>query len=169
MKYCITFAIACMLAIGSLQAQDRSLTRFYYAHRQDAMTFKIGIGSIPLHFASWMVPKNVKADNGMELKKLLSKIHHIKIYTIEGHGGAAVDTREIQELKDRLIRKDHFEALMEVRDEGSIVHILNKGKGDELGNMVMLVQDENDFVIVHLKTSLHMSDINSVIHEFAKN
>ena len=41
--------------------------------------------------------------------------------------------------------------------------MLNKGKGDELGNVVMLIKDEKELVMLHFHTSMLMSDIQDLI------
>jgi len=76
---------------------------------------------------------------------------------------------DIADLKSNLQRNEHFDMLMEVRDKGNLVHVLNKGNDDELGNVVMLIQEQSDFVIVNLKTTLKFSEINSLIRQFASN
>ena len=168
MRIITTVIVALLFVVQPLKAQKRELRKFYYQHREHAASFKIGIGGVWLKMASWIVPASVEAEDGMPLKRLLSKVHHLKIYTLEGDDDQPVETADIQNLKDKLVNKRKFESLMEVRHEHSIVHLLNKGKNDEIGELVMLVQDEKDFVIIHLHTNLHMSDINFLVQAFAK-
>lgn len=169
MKYCSILLVALLLAVSPAMAQKKSLRKFYRAHRGDAFTFRIGVGRLPLKLASWIVPASAMEEEGVPLKRLLSKVQKVKVYTISGDERPAVDIADMQRLKQMLIDKDRFEPLMEVRHDKSVVHLLNRGKDDELGNVVILVQDERDFVMVNLRTTLHMEDVNILIEGFAKN
>jgi hypothetical protein len=169
MKYCSILIIALILAVSPAMAQKKALRKFYREHRGDAVTFKIGVGRVPLKLASWIVPASAMKEDSVPLKQLLSKVQKVKVYTISGDERPAVDIADMQRLKQRLIDKDGFEPLVEVREGKSLVHLLNRGKDDELGNVVILVQDESDFVMVHLRTTLQMKDVNMLIKGFAKN
>jgi len=165
MKHCLVLSLVAFLFLTtSTQAQDRLLSQFYHAHRGVAVTFKIGVGSIPMRFVANMIPNDSK-NNSADAKLLFSKIRKIKIYAMEGYDGP-IPTSDLLKLKKKLIDKEHFDVLMEVRDHGSFVHVLNKGADDELGNVVLLIQDEKDIVMVHLHTSLKVDDINMLINEF---
>lgn len=165
MKHCFVLSLVVFLFLtGSMQAQDRLLKQFYHAHRGVAVTFKMGVGRIPMRFVAHLIP-NDKKSNGADARLLFSKIHKIKFYAMEGHDGP-IPVSDLLELKKKLIDKEHFDVLMEVRDHGNFVHVLNKGKDDELGNVVLLIQDEKDIVMVHLHTSLKVDDINMLINEF---
>lgn len=165
MKHCLVLSLVAFLFLsGSTQAQDRLLKQFYHAHRGVAVTFKMGVGRIPMRFVANLIP-NDKNNGGADAKMLFSRIQKIRIYAMEGHDGP-IPTEDLLKLKKKLIEKEHFDVLMEVRDQGNFVHVLNKGSDDELGNVVILVQDEKDIVMVHLHTSLKVNDINMLINEF---
>jgi hypothetical protein len=170
MKYCSILIAALLLAVSPAIAQKKSLRKFYREQRRrsDVMGVRIGVGRIPLKLASWIVPKSAMKEEGVPLKQLIGKVQKVKLYTLMGSQNF-VDVGSIQRLKQRLIDKDGFETLMEVRDKGANIFIMNKGKEDELGNVVMLVQEDAEFVIVHLRTKLHMNDVNTLIEGFAKN
>lgn len=169
MKYFSILVAALLLAVSPAMAQKRSLRKFYRAHRGDAFTFRIGVGRVPLKLASWIVPKSAMKEDSIPLKHLLSRVQKVKVYTISGDERPAVDIADMQQLKKTLIEKDKFEPLVEVREGNSVVHLLNRGKDDELGRVVILVQDESDFVMVNLRTTLQMKDVNMLIKGFAKN
>ncbi|MCF6404251.1 DUF4252 domain-containing protein [Chitinophaga filiformis] len=169
MKYCTILVAALLLAVSPAMAQKKSLRKFYREHRGDAFSFRIGVGRMPLILASWIVPASAMKEDGVPLKHLLSKVQKVKVYTISGDERPPVNVADMQQLKQMLIEKDRFEPLIEVRHENSVVHLLNRGKDDELGRVVILVQDETDFVMVNLRTTLHMKDVNMLIEGFAKN
>ena len=170
MKYCAIILVCFVLAVNSATAQKRELRKFYREQRGNAETFKIGLGYVTLRLASWIIPAKLVGEDGAQFKHLLSKVQRFKMYAISSYqGNDSVQTAAIQKLTKKLVEKEHFEPLVDVRDGGSIVHLLSKGKDDELGNVIVLVQDEHDFLIVHLHTHLLISDVNQIIRQFAKN
>lgn len=165
MKHCLVLTIAALFFLGSAQAQDHSLARFYNSHRGTAVTFKIGVGRGMLHFANSLIPNKTGDKDVASAKKIISNVHRIKIYAMESYEDGFLQ-KDLAVLKQRLVKKDHFETLMEVRDKGAYVQVLNKGADDELGNVVMLIQDAKDVIIVHLHTTLKIDDINMLIDQF---
>lgn len=165
MKHYLVLTIAALFFLGSAQAQDHSLARFYNSHRGTASTFKIGVSRGMLRFVTSFIPNQTADKDLASAKKIISHVHRIKIYAIESYEDGFMQ-KDLSDLKRSLIRHDHFETLMEVRDKGSYVQVLNKGADDELGNVVMLIQDAKEVVIVHLHTTLKMDDINMLIDQF---
>jgi hypothetical protein len=165
MKHCLVLAIAALFFLGSAQAQDHSLARFYNSHRGTAVTFKIGVSRGMMHFASSLIPNRTGDKDLANAKKIISNVHRIKVYVMESYEDGFMQ-KDLSALRKSLIKKDHFETLMEVRDKGAYVQVLNKGADDELGNVVMLIQDAKDVIIVHLHTTLKIDDINMLIDQF---
>ncbi|HVI43325.1 MAG TPA: DUF4252 domain-containing protein [Chitinophaga sp.] len=168
----LTIAV-CMLACftRAASAQEKSLREFRRSCNGNAETHEVTLGNTAMKFARWCLSfdNNSHDEDVAATRKLLKQVHRLKVYTISNEEGTNVPLEAISKLKDNLQQKDRFEPLMQVREKGHLIDILNKGKDDELGNMVMLIQDDKDFVIVHLKTSLKLSDINGLINHFAIN
>ncbi|SEW38351.1 protein of unknown function [Chitinophaga sp. YR573] len=172
MRYCSIILVLFFLAAGPAMGQRKCLRQFYHEHKrgQHAETFKIGLGRLTMKFANLFIPANLMEEDGIPFKRLFSSVHRMKLYAISGTGpDSTVETASIQRLKQRLIDRYKFEPLVEVRHEGSIVHLLNKGNEDNVGDLIVLVQDAHDFVILDLRTSLKISDINQLVRQLAKN
>jgi hypothetical protein len=172
MKYCSIILVLFLLSTGSVAGQNKYLRKFYREEKRKGHgeTFKIGLGRITLKLAAWIIPASVMEEQGVPLKHLLSKVQRLKLYTIEGNSGdSTTGIASMMKLKKVLVERYHYDPLMEVRDEGSVVHILNKGKEGDLGNLILLVKDENDFVILHLRTTLKMEELSSVVQQLTKS
>jgi hypothetical protein len=161
-----------VLSAVVLKAQDRYLKEFRNKYRDAAETHTVTLGSFAMQLAGCCV--KVKTETGDAGKARLAKhalknIDRMKIYTISNPRGNTIDPRDVDDLKSNLERNENFELLLEARDKNSQVQILNKGKGDELGNVVMLVQDDEDFVMINLHTTLKISEVSSLVHQFASN
>ena len=57
------------------------------------------------------------------------------------------------EYKDFLnvLRKDDFEELMKIKDEGCAVDFLSREEGEHITNVLMLVHEKDGFVLISLK------------------
>lgn len=169
-KYCASLLIVLLLATGAASAQTQYLKDFHRKYRGKGETFRIGVGSVPLKLAASIIPADAFDDeDGVAIKRLLKKIKHVKVYAITTENSETINSNAIHDLRQTLINKARLEPLMEVRDGNSDVYILNKGREDELGNVVILAKDDKEMVIVHLQTSLHMEDVQMLLDHFVKN
>lgn len=162
--------IACCLALISIDAnaQRKQLRKFQQAHYDCAETHRIGLSFLPLRIVSWFIPGSAFEGEARDVKWALKKVRSLKVYTIEMDNGESVSSESILKLKEDLYTKNKFEPLMEVRTaEGSHVQFLSDGKdGDRLDNLVLLVQEEGEMVMVHLRTRLTISDLQRVMDKF---
>ncbi|WP_212004313.1 DUF4252 domain-containing protein [Chitinophaga sp. HK235] len=162
----------CLMIAGTsvTMAQDKSLREFRNNYRGKAEVHSISVGSIPLRFSAWVLKFGEAGDEDVkQARQLLRGVRKVKLHTIENPEGLHITNSDVEALKQKLQTKDHFETLMEVREKGNMIHVLNKGKDDELGHVVMLVQEENEFLMVNLQTNLKIEDINRLIRQFASN
>jgi nitrate reductase NapAB chaperone NapD len=166
MKYCSIILVLFLLAASPVMGQKKYLRKFYREQKWEnhAIGFRIGVGGFMMRFASLIIPASVMDENGVSVKPMLSKIHKVKVYTLETSGKIP-----LERLRQTLIEKEQFEPLVEVRHQGSQIYLLNKGKGDNIGKMVVLIQSDGEFVMVYLRTNLHMEDINQFVQQVAKN
>jgi hypothetical protein len=164
----ITFvAFACMLFCSPVLAQKRCLRKFFRHEKGMSFGMRIGVGAFPLRVASWVIPAS--DSETVVARHVLQHVKHVKVYLLSSRSNnVAVSTEAISDLRNTLQTKEHFDPLIDVHNGSSVVYVLNKGKEDELGNVIMLVQSENNFVIVHLRTTLDMKYINGIVGQFAK-
>jgi hypothetical protein len=160
----------CFLAFTSIDAnaQRKQLRNFQRQHCGTAETHRIGLSFLPLRIVSWFIPGRAFDGEARDVKWALKKVRSLKVYTIEMDNGENVPSGSIQKLKEDLYSKNKFEPLMEVRTaDGSHVQFLSNGKdGDRLDNLVLLVQEEGEMVMVHLRTRLTISDLQRVMDKF---
>lgn len=161
----------CLLlaSVSTVVAQEKSLREFRQKYKGCAETTSIKLGGLSLRLAGWVMSFDKEDEDVNSVRALLKDIRRVKVHTIENLQNARISSQDVATLIGRLQDKDHFETLMEVRDKGSMVHILNKGKADELGHVVMLIEDTNEFTMVDLETNLKITDINRLINQFASN
>ncbi|KAA2242467.1 DUF4252 domain-containing protein [Chitinophaga agrisoli] len=167
MKQLTALLICLAFLAGPATAQEKYLKKFQRQCGDSAETLRAGLGFL-IKIGGALIPARLigdEQDEAVVAKRLMQKISRLKVYYIDG----PVNSESLHQLRRNLIEKEHMEELMTVRDEGSTIYMLNKGKDDELGNVVMLLKDEEELVMVHLHTSLLMSDVQNLIDHFAKN
>ena len=166
----LLIAAGCMfLSATAVKAQDKCLREFRNKYKGSAEIHTVNLGKFALNLGSLCLSFDNEDADAKAMGHALKGIQKVKVYTISNVKGGTVSYDDIADLKSNLQRNENFDLLMEARENGSRVHILNKGKDDELGNVVMLVQEENEFVIVNLQTTLKIADINHLIRQFASN
>jgi hypothetical protein len=170
MKRCILIS-ACLL-LGTLPAlcQQKYLKSFQREYYDKANTFRMGLGFL-IKIGGSVIPASAfDNEDGAVIKRMLRKVSRMKLYVISAEDSGTIDTKDVRRLQQTLIRKSGLESLLEVRDNGSAIYMLNKGKGEELGNVVMLIKEEKELVMLHFHTSMLMSDIQDLIdRSVAKN
>ena len=60
------------------------------------------------------------------------------------------------------LKKDAFEDLMQINAEGTKVDILVREKGSRISDVIMLVNDEGDFIMISIEGDFEYSDLNDI-------
>lgn len=68
-------------------------------------------------------------------------------------------TREDVEKMRKNLKGEHYEELMTVRDGADKIYFMTQGNKDQIKNMLVLVQEEEDFVLLNIDGSLQMEDL----------
>lgn len=170
MKRLSITCLCLLLAAAPALCQQKHLKRFQREYYGKANTFRIGLGFLVKMGGAIMPARAIDGEDGVLIKSMLRKVSRMKLYMITAEDSGTIDNMAIRRLKQTLIDKSGLEPLLEVRDNGSSVFMLNKGNGDELGNVVVLVKDEKELVMLHFHTRMHLSDIQPLIDRaVAKN
>ena len=155
-------AIAMLLCLPALlSAQTHSINKFYnkYKHTEETMNFTIPGWIIRL--GSSIAKNHVDEPQEKAALKLAKKIRKIKLLVMEDQN--TVKPKDIQRLVDEVKAKDHFEELIYVRDGDTRVNMLIRNSSDMIENMLILVSEEDEFVMVSMKTRLRFDDLNEFL------
>ena len=64
------------------------------------------------------------------------------------------------------LKKDSFEDLMQIKDQGSNIDIMIREQGDKITDVILLVEDHGDFVMISLEGDFQYSDLNDLDLKF---
>jgi ribose 5-phosphate isomerase len=62
----------------------------------------------------------------------------------------------------KAIKKDNFEELVKVKDKGSDIDILVRDKGDFITDAILVVSDEDQFILLSMEGRLKLSDFKDI-------
>ena len=109
-----------------------------------------------------MMPDNMRA-GGLDLGNLKGKIHNLQILTSEN--------KEVKEQMkadfDAVVGKDH-ELLMKVKSDDTRASFFVKQKGEKISELIMLTDDEEDYVVMRLTGDFTIPDIRQIAEEVEK-
>lgn len=109
-----------------------------------------------------MMPDNMRA-GGLDLGNLKGKIHNLQILTSEN--------KEVKEQMkadfDAVVGKDH-ELLMKVKSDDTRASFFVKQKGEKISELIMLTDEEEDYVVMRLTGDFTIQDIRQIAEEVEK-
>ena len=70
-----------------------------------------------------------------------------------------LNKQEVTNLRQGL-DKDGYEELLMVRDDGEHINVLSQGKEDEIRNMLILVEEKDNFTLLNINGKLSMKDLS---------
>ncbi len=151
-KNIFTTCVLLSLSLGIGQAQNNYIESFYEQYSKDERVTNVTIKGWLLDIAT-----NISTDESS--KEVLSKITQLRILLMED--GNPVTKKELNKLK-KGIKKDDFEELMQIRDGGSHVDFYIREEDDQITNVLMLVNDNDEFVLLSLEGLLKLEDLKNI-------
>jgi hypothetical protein len=147
----ILIAIA-ILAIPFLaSSQNESIEKFYNKYVGNEKVSDISLNGWILSMASKMAKE--------EGSEILQKITKLRIMLTEEKD--IVSRADVKQLM-RDIRKNDFEDLMTVRDEGTRVNFMIREKGENITNVLVIIHGDGEFILLSLEGNLNMEDLKQL-------
>ena len=166
----ILFTLAALFILSAASAQRKELRQFTNDFAEIGETHRLGLSFLPLRIVSWFVPRSAWDGDAAYIKLALKKVRSVKLYTIQLQEGQPIPAQSIALLKENLKKGGNFEPLMEMRHKGSNIFLLSDGKNDErLDNLVVLIQDDEEMTMAHLRTRLTINDVSRVINKLQEH
>lgn len=157
MKVLIISLLALFLATaGQAQRGVNSLYREYKHAGEERIHFQVP------GLLFWMASQF--GENRTE-RRLIRSIKNVKLLVIEK--GNPITPAE----SDKMIRKAEksgIENLIMVRDGRTRVNIMGREKNGKIRNLLIMVNEEDEFVLISMRTRLRISDLNDLIELMQK-
>ena len=146
------------------QAQNRAVKNFYHKYKKYENTRNIVIPGFLIWFSTGIANEFIDTDKP-EAKialKFAKKFKKTRILVMED------DNHVTTEDYNKLIagaKNNNYEELISVRDKGTTFHIMGRGKKDKLKNLLILVSEEDSFMMMNMKTKIRTKDLNRLIND----
>ncbi len=163
----ILLALFLLTIPASSFCQNKSLNKFYRHYKKGKAVKNFKIPGWLIHLGSNIARKHVD-DEEMKIALQLSKsLKKIKLmYAEDEHHVPPSAVNKL--VKD--LHKQSFDDWIYVRDKGTTVNFMVREKNNTIKNILVLVNEENSFALVSIKTKLHLEKlaevINKLIHKY---
>ena len=162
-KYILFISILPLL-LNDAEAQQQPINAFYNTFKKEKEAFHL---SLPGWLIRWVVgiSGEKKEMNDME-KKVLKGIKKMKLLIVED------SKRDLQNSFKKLIHKlemQEFEPLVSIREQNLAIILMSRDKKDKITNLFLFVNEEEELVMISLKTNIPTSIIKENQEEVARN
>ena len=160
-----TIIIIAILGLFTLSlsscSSPKTTAQFYHTHKhkQGVTNFKVP------GWLVWMggglaqsLVQDPEAKAGLRLAR---KVKKLRFMATEGDN--PITAVEVSDFVSH-IRTSGFEDLIMVKEGSSTVHILSRERKDKLRNLVILVNDEEEFVYMDMKSRLKYEDLSELVN-----
>ena len=153
-----------LLAIAlSSCSSPRTTTQFYHTHKVKEGVINFKIPGIVTWMGSGIARKAVKDPSAKAALKLAQKARRMRIMVAEDV--SIISNSEIYSFISN-IKKNGYEDLIQVRDGSTLVTIMARDKNERLRNLLILVNEEDNFVYFDLKSRMKYEDLSDMINYF---
>ncbi len=153
-------SILCLFLTSITQAQSPSVWSFYHNTPRNETSFKATVPGFAVKLGALFIKEK-------ETRRVMKKLGKVRLFVIENQAKQSFSKREINTFTNRLHR-DGFEDFLSVKSPNSDVHFMVREKRGKVRGLVMLVKDDNDFVLISAKCRLKTDEVLSLINDHSK-
>lgn len=152
MKNIIIILLFAILTPMTMSAQT-SVNKFFNKHSGSKNAIAVDISGVLIKVAAKIAAEEHEA------AKILASINRLQVLVLEDENPVSAD--EMFNFTKKL-RNDDFEDLMMVREGKTRVNFFIREKNDKIMNLLILVSEEDNFVMLNLKGKIKFSDLNKL-------
>lgn len=149
--------ILCIVYSGWASAQRHSLFD-KYADQDDVTVINISKAMFKMMGGSFKKSSNAKIDK-VDITGIVDKIDNLTILTSDKSG---LKEKMYADFSAMIAKDRNYEELMRIKDGKSRVTFNIKKRGTLINELIMLVNDENDFVIIQIAGSFTLKDVQNI-------
>jgi hypothetical protein len=159
----LTIAFIGLAIFLSSCSSTKSVSGFYHAHKRDEGTVNFRVPGFLIWLASGIAYESVDEPETRAGLAVAKKIKGMRVMVNEDRN--EIPAEEVNQLISNL-RKDRYEDLFYVKDGSTTFSLMVREKREKIKRMFILVQEPDEFVLMELKTSLKIKDIQELIKSF---
>ena len=157
-----------LLALPFLLFSQSSVNHFYHKYKRADNTISMTLPGFVLKIGGKFARKHMDKDDkkAMMAMEFIKSVKSLRILVMEETN--LVSQKDYNNLVDGLKRKNKISELITVRDGTTRVNIMIRDKKKHISNIVIIVSEENEFVLVSIKAKIKYKDLNKFLKEIMK-
>lgn len=165
MKNILLFLMIALIPLSG-QAQ-KSVRKFYNNVSRKDGNVKMTLPGFLIHMGAGIARNHVDDDPDAKLALEMTKyIKKIKVVVSEDQN--SISQKDYMRFVDIARKKDKFNDLIMVKEGTTNVNIMMRGNDRKIKNLLVLVNDGEEFVMLSMKTSLKYKDLNKFLSVILK-
>lgn len=148
---------------------QKSINKFYHKYKRADNTVNMTLPGFVLGMGASFARKHMDKEDKKALMALefTKSIKSIRFLVMEDAN--LVSQKDYNQLVEGLKKKDKLSELITVRDGSTSVNIMIRDKKKHISNFVVLVSEEDEFVMLSFKTKIRYKDLNKFLREVLKD
>jgi len=157
MKTKYLFLIICVLIGSVIHAQSSTFNRLFdkYENEDDVTVVNISKAMFNL------IPGNINTGN-VDIKNIVPKIESLRLITTDK---SVLKEKMFADFKAIIEKDKNYEELMRIKSGKSNVTFNIKKKGETINELVMLINEEENFVAIQILGNFLLDDIKKLAED----
>jgi len=157
MKTKYLFLIISLFCSSLTYAQSSAFNRLFEKYENEDDITVINISKAMFN----LIPGNLKTGN-VDLQNIVPKIESLRMLTSDK---SSLKEKMASDFKEIVEKDKEYEELMRIKSGKSNVTFNLKKKGDLIRELIMLVIDEEDFVVIQILGNFLLDDIKKIAED----
>lgn len=147
------------------QSQNRGIKNFYHKYKKTEGTHNFVLPGFLIWLSTGVANEIVDDPEAKVALKFARKFKTMRLLTMEDGNNV---TKEDYKNLVASAKKGNYEELISVKEKGTKIHIMGRGKKGKFKNLLVLVSEEDSFTMMNMKTNIKVKDINRLINDLMK-
>jgi hypothetical protein len=157
----LLFLVLWMSSCGS----PREARQFYREYKRHEGVTKATIPGWVIYIGSSFAHDIVKDEEARIALRFARKIKRLQFMSVENSLGIPPQAAESFVAG---LRAKNYEDLIYVRDEETTINVMSRGKDDRLRHLIVLVNEEDEFVYCYVRTNIKARDIAKLARQLGE-
>ncbi len=151
---------------GTAMAQSKSVDAFRAKYQDDRDAKVVTMNGSMFELLGTIADNMEDNEDADAMSRIAKGIKSMQVLAIPMFR-SGLEPAEIESLHSNLL-KEKYEELMQVRDGAQRVYFMAQGNANELRNMVVLVREEEEFIMFNIDGTLNMKDLAFIVDHHDK-